>query len=73
MDTPQSSQHVVPQDSIKLYRHAVYFENEWLLKEQDPICRANGARRLAELAMQLADMEEAEAKHYQEHALGEAV
>jgi hypothetical protein len=73
MDTPQPSQHVVSHDSIKLYRHAVYFESEWLSKEQNPVCRANGARRLAELATQLADMEEVEARQYQEQDLGEAV
>jgi hypothetical protein len=71
MDTPQTSQTVVPQDSIKLYRYAVYFESEWLAKEENPVCRANGARRLADLTAQLTDLEEAEARQAQ--ALSEAV
>jgi hypothetical protein len=73
MDTSQSSQHIVSHNSIKLFRQAVYFESEWLSKEQNPVCRANGARRLAELAAKLADMEEAEVGKYREQVLDEAV
>jgi hypothetical protein len=65
MDKAQPDPHVVPHDSIKLYRYAVYFESEWLSKEPDPTCRMNGARRLAELTEHLADLEEAETKQPQ--------
>jgi hypothetical protein len=47
-----------------MYRYAVYFESEWLLKEANPIRRANAARRLAELSAILAEMEAAEAKQF---------
>lgn len=58
--------HILSPDSIKAYRLAVYFENEWLWKEKDPICRANAARRLAELTSKLAELEEEEARQIAE-------
>ncbi|UBF26467.1 hypothetical protein K9N68_00145 [Kovacikia minuta CCNUW1] len=58
--------YILPADSIKAYRYAVYFENEWLWKEKNPICRANAARRLAELTTKLAEMEAEEARQFRE-------
>lgn len=58
--------YAVPHDSIAEYRAAVYFESIWLWKEQNPVCRANMARQLAEWSATLAEMEAEEAKRFQE-------
>lgn len=64
-----SENYILSPDSIKAYRYAVYFENEWLWKEKSPVCRANAARRLAELTAKLAEMEEEEARELSEQDL----
>jgi hypothetical protein len=33
MDSINPENYIAPADSIKTYRYAVYFENEWLCKE----------------------------------------
>lgn len=62
MNSSNSENYILSPDSIKAYRYAVYFENEWLWKEKNSVCRANAARRLAELTAKLAEMEAEEAR-----------
>ncbi|MGV0027054.1 hypothetical protein [Phormidesmis priestleyi] len=64
MNGKDPEDYIVPRDSIKTYRYAVYFENEALWKEKNPVCRANLARQLAEWAATLAEMEAEEAQKF---------
>ncbi|MBW4692967.1 MAG: hypothetical protein KME27_14530 [Lyngbya sp. HA4199-MV5] len=66
MNSADSNQHIVPHDSILLYRRGVWFESQALWNEQDPVCRANIARLLAEMAVKLAEMEAEEAQTFLE-------
>lgn len=66
LDIEHPENHVADDDSIRLYRAAVWFEGEALWKEQDPVCRANIARQLAELTAKLAELEDSEAKKVSE-------
>ncbi|BAU10620.1 hypothetical protein LEP3755_11060 [Leptolyngbya sp. NIES-3755] len=65
MNSNSSNDYILDPESLRAYQLAVYFENEWLWKEKNPICRANMARRLAELTARLADLEEEEARKAQ--------
>lgn len=65
MNSNASNDYILDPESLRACQLAVYFENEWLWKEKDPICRANMARRLAELTARLADLEETAAREFQ--------
>jgi hypothetical protein len=65
MTVDLSEQYAVPPGSIKEYRYAVYFDGLALWREQNPVYRANIARRLAELTATLAEMEAEEARKVQ--------
>jgi hypothetical protein len=64
----------VPPGSIVEYRYVVYSESLALLKEKNPVRRANIARQLADWAATLAEMEAEEAKQFQAQVIssGEA-
>ncbi len=64
MDCPNTDQYIVPHNSILLYRRGVWFESQALWKETDPVCRANIAQLLAEMATKLAEMEAEEARKF---------
>ncbi|MBW4583100.1 MAG: hypothetical protein KME42_26325 [Tildeniella nuda ZEHNDER 1965/U140] len=66
MNSEHSDQHIVPHDSILLYRRGVWFESQALWNEKDPVCRANIARLLAEMTVKLAEMEAEEAQKFLE-------
>jgi antitoxin component of MazEF toxin-antitoxin module len=68
-----SDDYILPADSLRAYQLAVYFENEWLWKEKDPVCRANAARRLAELTAKLAELEAEEAQNSVEQTVANDV
>lgn len=65
MNSNSSNDYILDPELLRAYQLAVYFENEWLWKEKDPVCRANIARRLAELTATLAELEEEEARKFQ--------
>ena len=67
-----NSEYVVPHGAIKEYRCAVYFESLALWKEPNPVCRANIARQLAELAATLAEMEAEAAQDFTENSSSSA-
>jgi hypothetical protein len=67
LDVEHPENHIAPDNSIQLYRAAVLFESEALWKEQNPVCRANIARQLTELAAKLTEMEE-EARQFRERS-----
>lgn len=66
MTSQNSDDYILPPDSIKAIRYAVYFESEWLWKEKHPVRRANATRRLAELTAKLAELEAEEAQTFLE-------
>ncbi|MBW4583105.1 MAG: hypothetical protein KME42_26350 [Tildeniella nuda ZEHNDER 1965/U140] len=69
MTTKTSEDYILPPDSIRTYQLAVYFENEWLWKEKDPVRRANASKRLAKLTAKLAELEAAEAQNFVEQTV----
>ncbi|PSB24511.1 hypothetical protein [Stenomitos frigidus] len=73
MTSKTSEDYILPPDSIKAIRYAVYFESEWLWKEKNPVRRANASRRLAELTAKLADLEAEEAQNFVEQTVVDEV
>ncbi len=73
MNSENSGQHIVPHDSILLYRRGVWFESQALWNETDPVRRANIARLLADMAVKLAEMEAEEAQKFLEQAASSEV
>lgn len=68
LDVEYPENHIASDDSIQRYRAAVLFESEALWKEKDPVCRANIARQLADLATKLTEMEVEEARKFRAQA-----
>jgi hypothetical protein len=56
---------VIPSHSIKAFRYRVHVLEKDLWKEQNPLCRANLAMQLADVATTLARLEMQEARRYQ--------